>query len=79
MALDKLSLFTQKAGMQAITPTKSVGAEQARGVTESSKSNNNPFAGGTVGVNSNIGVGDSMNIPAQVGKKAGMGRTLAFA
>lgn len=32
-----------------------------------------------VGVNSNIGVGDSSYIAAQVGKKEGVGKTLAFA
>lgn len=33
----------------------------------------------TVGVNTNIGVGDTSFIAAQAGKKAGMGRTLGFA
>ena len=33
----------------------------------------------TTGVNTNIGVGDSMNIPAQAGKPAGVGKTLYFA
>lgn len=79
MALDKLNLFTQISGMQGVKPAQSFGGEKTSGVTESKSSSNNPFGGETVGVNTNIGVGDEMSIAAQAGKKAGSGKTLAFA
>lgn len=55
----------------------------------SSYTSGNPFSSGalsgpstpasTYGVNTNIGVGQSMNIAAQAGKPSGIGKTLGFA
>lgn len=76
--MDKLNLFNPAQGMQAIQPTKAVGGQPTESSSGSS-SNKNPFGGQTVGLNTNIGVGDTMNIAAQAGKKAGIGKTLGFA
>lgn len=80
MALDKvnLNLFSQASGMQAINPTKSVGAKPFSGATGGSAQSNNPFKGETVGVNTNIGVGDTSFVSNQLGR-SGMAKTLAFA
>lgn len=80
MAIDstKLNLFSQKPAVHGVGAIKS-GENHSTGVSSGSSAGNNPFGGNTVGVNTNIGVGDSMNIPAQAGKKAGLGRTLGFA
>lgn len=48
-------------------------------VSASGNSSASALAGSTSGVNTNIGVGDTMNLPEQAGKKAGIGRTLGFA
>ena len=40
---------------------------------------NKEFAGNTVGVNTNIGIGETSYTAPQAGYKAGIGRTLAFA
>lgn len=79
-SIDKLNFLGQAAGMQGIQPVKQLGAEPTKGEpTGASEKSNNPFSKGTVGVNTNIGVGDMMNISAQAGKKAGVGKTLGFA
>lgn len=83
MNTSKLNLFAQAFGSQGINPI-----QQPQAVTKQSpeataaevkpmevaSTNQN-----TVGVNTNIAVGDSMNIPAQAGKPAGLGKTLYFA
>lgn len=80
MTVDKvnLNLFSQASGMQAIQPTKSVKARPFSGESGGSTSSNNHFEGETVGVNTNIGVGDTSFVSNQLGK-SGMARTLAFA
>lgn len=85
MAIDKVSLnpFVQAFGSQKAASVQQTPAvtkqppEQVAGAqkpTEIVATNQN-----TVGVNANIGIGDSMNIPAQAGKPAGLGKTLYFA
>lgn len=81
MAIDgigKLLSFGNITATKGISP-RSGGTElPATGQTSAgaqSPSNKQAY----VGVNSNIGVGDSSYIAAQVGKKEGMGKTLAFA
>lgn len=79
MAIDKLNLFAQTSGMQAIAPTKAVGGQPSAEVAGGASSDN-PFSKeGTVGINTNIGIGDTMSIAPQAGKKAGIGKTLAYA
>lgn len=84
----KLNLFGQSSGFKIQPPVnqvKAVGGQKTPEVSPggnpfaTATSNSKLFAGSTEGVNSNIGVGDTMNIPAQGGKQAGIGRTLAFA
>ena len=79
MAIDKLNLFTQSASIKPVGAAKEVQGQSFAGVSGGSASANNPFGASTVGINSNIGVGDTMFTSAQAGKKAGMGRTLGFA
>ena len=81
MAVDKLSLnlFNQASAMQAINPTKAVGGQSSSGSSGSATSGGNPFAGETVGVNTNVGVGDVSYVSGQMGKPSGMARTLGFA
>lgn len=72
-----LNLFTQAAPIQGINPTKS-GMPQAAAKEFSGE---NPFApskSNTVGVNTNIGVGDTSYVANQLGR-SGTARTLAFA
>lgn len=78
MTVAKINPFA--FGAQEIKPIQQTPAvvkkspeETAAKPTELTASNN------TTGVNTNIGVGDSMNIPAQAGKPAGIGKTLGFA
>lgn len=76
-SIDKLNMFTQTPAIQGIGAVKS-GSTQATGGETSS---NNPFAAtksNTVGINTNIGVGDTSYVSNQLGK-SGIGRTLAFA
>lgn len=91
MAIDsaKLNLFGQSSGFNvqpAVRQVRPVGEKKSPEVA----SGGSPFAATvsnsklfnkdkTVGVNTNIGVGDKMNIPAQAGRKDGSGTTLAFA
>jgi len=83
MNVQKINPFTQAFGTQGVKPVQQTPqvtkqpAGQASGESkpaEVASTNQNP-----VGVNPNIGVGDSMNIPAQAGKPAGVGKTLYFA
>lgn len=80
MTIGKINPFAQAA---QINPTKAVNGEtsSAAGATSSGnmKAKANIFAGSTSGINTNIGVGDMMSVQAQAGKKAGFGKTLAFA
>lgn len=79
----KLNLFSQLSAFKGIEPTKAVGGGSSSGEVGGSPAktcSNNPFGESKmVGVNTNIGVGDTMNIAAQAGKKPGIGRTLGFA
>lgn len=76
-SLSKLGIFGNIPAIQATGAASAIGAGQS-GAAQNSSSNN-PFRGNTVGVNNNIGVGDTSFLSAQAGKKAGMGRTLGFA
>lgn len=80
MAVEKLSsnLFNQALAMQAINPTKAVSGQTYSGTSENTMSGNNPFSGETVGVNTNIGVGDVSYVSNQLGR-SGTARTLGFA
>ena len=84
----KLNLFGQSSGFKIQPPVsqvKPVGGQKAPEVFPgqnpfaAATSNSKLFAGSTEGVNANIGVGDTVNIPAQGGKQAGIGRTYGFA
>lgn len=75
----KLNLFGSASGLQGVSPTKAVAGQSSEGSGGTSSTSSNMFSDSTAGVNTNIGVGDTMNIPAQAGKKAGLGRTLGFA
>lgn len=83
MAFDinpNMNLIAAMQKQQPISQAKAVGQsfEQATGGNTSSKSNN-PFGGNYVGINQNIGVGDSSFIAAQAGKQAGVGKTIGIA
>lgn len=83
----KLNMFASASGMQALGSTKIIGGQNGSSkvaggsIGQSFKGSNssNLFSSQYSGVNTNIGVGESMDIAAQVGKKPGTGRTLAFA
>lgn len=83
----KLNLFGQSSGFKVQPPVSQVKPVDGQKTPEVSggnpfaaaTSNSKLFAGSTEGVNANIGVGDTMNIPAQGGKQSGIGKTLAFA
>lgn len=90
MAIDstKLNLFGQSSGFNvqpAVRQVKPVGEKKTPEVAPGGNpfaatvSNSKLFAPSLAGVNTNIGVGDKMNIPAQAGRKDGSGTTLAFA
>lgn len=79
MPVNKLGIFSQAQPIKAAAATKAVGGQLSGGSSGGQASGNNPFSGSTVGINTNIGIGESMNIAAQAGKKPGIGRTLGFA
>lgn len=85
MAIDKINNQLNPYNMtqmQSIKPTKAINGQTSAGVNENKQSfasNNNPFKNNTVGINTNIGIGDTQNLQAMAGKPAAKGKTLAFA
>lgn len=80
MTIGKINPLNQTSHAQSINPTKAIGGHSSGAVAGSS--NNNPFgssspSSNTIGLNS-IQTGDSVNLPAQAGKKAGIGRMLGI-
>lgn len=82
MTIGKLNPLNQASSMQAVNPPKAVGGHSSGAVSGSS--NNNPFGSSssninTVGLNNpNMQKGDAVNLPAQAGKKAGIGHMLGI-
>ena len=83
----KVNLFTQAAPPITMTPVQRVipasvegnPTESGGAVSGASFKGSKLFAGGTEGINTKIGIGDTSSIPAMAGKQPGIGRTLAFA
>lgn len=77
--IPKLNMFMQGAALQNVGAVRTAMPQSATGGTTLS---GNPFASmnseNTVGVNTNIGVGDVSYVSNQLGK-SGTARTLAFA
>ncbi|MDD3436719.1 MAG: hypothetical protein PHC64_06170 [Candidatus Gastranaerophilales bacterium] len=74
--IGKLNIFSQQPLLPAINSVQAIQGGSSQ--TAQKEFSNNPF-GNTSGVNPNIGIGDTSFLAAQAGKKAGVGRTLAFA
>lgn len=90
MAIDsaKLNLFGQSSGFNvkpAVRQVSPLGGQKTPEVSSGGNpfgatvASSNLFKDKTSGVNTNIGVGQKMNIPAQANRIAGEGTTLAFA
>lgn len=82
MTIGKINPLNQATSMQSINPTKAIGGHSSGAVAGST--NNNPFgssssSSNTVGLNNpHMQKGDAVNLPAQAGKKAGIGRMLGI-
>ena len=64
---------------QRVEPGNTASPVERTGYVEPvENSEQNPFGGNLVGVNTNIGIGDYQDMQSQAGRKLG-GRTLAFA
>lgn len=79
MNVSKVNPFAQVFSGQEIKPIQQTPAIVKQPTEETAAKPTEASAGNTVGVNTNIGVGDSMNLAAQAGKPAGIGKTLYFA
>lgn len=80
MTVERINPFAQVFRGQDIKPVQQTPAVTKQPTEETAaKPIELASAGNTTGVNTNIGVGDSMNLPAQAGKPAGIGKTLYFA
>ncbi len=75
--INPFSSIAQTKSVNAIDSKNPFAAEKTS--FGSNKKENNSFAASTYGINANIGVGDTMSIPAQAGKQPGIGKTYAFA
>lgn len=80
MELQRINPFAFGANPPPIQPTTATPAVVKQPTEETAaKPAELATASNTVGVNTNIGVGDSSFIAAQAGKPAGIGKTLYFA
>lgn len=77
MAIDKLPMLGLLTQTQGIQGKKTPPIEESHFNPPIDYSGQNLFGGGLVGVNENIGIGDSQDGPTQMGRKLG-GRTIAF-
>lgn len=71
------NIFAQGTKFAGIKPIKAASSETSSGGGASAGSSKP--SGNTIGVNTNIGVGESMFTAGQAGKPGGVARTLAFA
>ena len=87
MALDVSKVNFLQQAMQpqqaqqarTVQPTKAVGPSFGQLTGGGLASNNQSGGQSTVGVNTKIGIGDEMFLPAQAGRQAGTGKTYGFA
>lgn len=79
LSVDKLNIFSNSPALQGIGAMQAAGGSSVNRGSSNNSTKSNLFGGETAGVNSNIGIGDSMNFVAQAGKRAGSGTTIGFA